>query len=296
MIQESTKTILIIEDDATTRNLYLSGLEDKGFNVISAENGRIGIEKAQKDHPDLVVCDIVMPDMNGYDVLETMRQDPVTAIIPFIFLTGRDLKTEIRKGMELGADDYLTKPSNLNELHNAIKSRLQRQFDLHRGYATKSHQMPESAPANTTASVTSDSIFPAIRHLKEVFDYIEANYHRGITLSHVAEAVGYSSAYLTSRVKDKTGQTVNGWIVKRRMAAACLLLRDSDQTIEQIATALGYQNACHFSRQFRQHHGIPPKTWRNQNELSQVLSHEKPQLTTNYPQPQYENYAPLGRG
>ncbi|TVP61041.1 MAG: response regulator [Nodularia sp. (in: Bacteria)] len=287
MIQESAKTILIIEDDATTRNLYLRGLEAEGFNVIDAENGVVGIEKAQTYLPDLVICDIVMPDMDGYDVLRTMHKDPVTAIIPFIFLTGSDHLADVRKGMELGADDYLTKPSTLEQLLKAIAIRWEKQSLLHRWYATKSHQMPESEPPNTTPSVTSESIFPAIRHLKEVFDYIEANYDRGITLSNVAEAVGYSSAYLTSRVRDKTGHTVNGWIVKRRMAAACLLLKDSDQTIEQIATALGYQNACHFSRQFRQHHGIPPKTWRKKHELSQVFSHEKPQR---------ENYAPLGRG
>ncbi|KZL51803.1 DNA-binding response regulator [Nodularia spumigena CENA596] len=295
MIQESTKTILIIEDDATTRNLYAKGLEAEGFNTIVAENGLVGIEKALTYLPDLVVCDIVMPDMDGYSVLQRMRQDPVTAIIPFIFLTGSDHQTDVRKGMELGADDYLTKPCTLEQLLKAIAIRLEKQSLLHRWYATKSHQMPESVPADTTPSVTSNSIFPAIPHLKEVFDYIEANYHRGITLSNVAEAVGYSPAYLTSRVNKKTGQTVNGWIVKRRMAAARLLLRDSDQTIEQISTALGYQNACHFSRQFRQDHGIPPKTWRNQNQLSQVFSSEKkPQMINSHPE--HENYAPLGLG
>ncbi|HYW20618.1 MAG TPA: response regulator [Nodularia sp. (in: cyanobacteria)] len=295
MIQESTKTILIIEDDAKTRNLYVMGLEAEGFNTIVAENGLVGIEKAQTYLPDLVVCDIVMPDMNGYGVLQRMRQDPVTAIIPFIFLTGSDDQTDVRKGMELGADDYLTKPSTLEQLLKAIAIRLEKQSLLHRWYATKSHQMTESLPADTTSSVTSDSIFPAIPNLKEIFDYIEANYHRGITLSNVAEAVGYSPAYLTSRVNKKTGTTVNGWIVKRRMAAARLLLRDSDQSIEQIATKLGYQNACHFSRQFRQDHGIPPKIWRNQNQLSQVLSNEKkPQMIK--PHPQQENYAPLSRG
>ncbi|MEA5516065.1 response regulator [Nodularia sp. UHCC 0506] len=293
MIQESTKTILIIEDNATTRNLYLRGLEAEGFNTIVAENGRVGIEKAQTYLPDLVICDIIMPDMDGYSVLHRMRQDPVTAIIPFIFLTGSNHQRDIRKGMELGADDYLIKPSTLEQLLKAIAIRLEKQSLLHRWYATKSHQITESVPANTTPTVTSNSIFPTIPHLKEVFDYIEANYHRGITLSTVAEAVGYSPAYLTSRVKKKTGETVNGWIVKRRMAAARLLLQDTDQTIEQIATALGYQNACHFSRQFRQEHGIPPKTWRNQNQLSQITSHQKPQFINI--QPQYENYAPLVR-
>ena len=294
MIQESTKTILIIEDDATTRNLYLRGLEAEGFNIIVAENGLVGIEKAQTYLPDLVICDIVMPDMDGYSVLQRMRQDPVTAIIPFIFLTGSDDKKDIRKGMELGADDYLTKPSTLEELLKAIAIRLEKQSLLRYWYATESHQIPASVPPNPNPPVTSNSIFPAIPHLKEVFDYIEQNYHRGITLSTVAEAVGYSPAYLTSRVAKKTGETVNGWIVKRRMAAARLLLQDTDQTIEQIATELGYQNACHFSRQFRQYHDMPPKTWRNKNQISQVSSIEQPQL--NHLHPQHKNYAPLRTG
>ncbi|GAX34825.1 response regulator transcription factor [Nodularia sp. NIES-3585] len=295
MSQESAKTILIIEDDATTRNLYVRGLEAEGFHIIDAENGLVGIQKAQTYLPDLVVCDIVMPDMDGYSVLHQMRQDPLTAIIPFIFLTGSDHKLDVRKGMELGADDYLTKPSTLEQLLKAIAIRLERQFLLRCCYGNQSHQFTESLPPATTSSVTAESIFPAIPQLKEVFDYIEANYHRGITLSNVAEAVGYSPAYLTSRVKKKTDQTVNGWIVKRRMAAARPLLRDSDQTIEQIAIKLGYQNACHFSRQFRQHHGIPPKIWRNQNQRSQVFSHEKPQVI-NTTHPQSEKYALLGRG
>ncbi len=292
MTQESTKTILIIEDDATTRNLYLMGLEAVGFNTIGAENGLVGIEKTQTHFPDLVVCDIVMPGMDGYSVLYTMRQDPVTAIIPFIFLTGSDNKTDVRKGMELGADDYITKPSTLEELHKAIAIRLEKQSLLRCWYATESQQMPEPVGNNTNRPVKSNSIFPAVPHLKEVFDYIEANYHRGITLSNVADAVGYSAAYLTTTVAKRTGETVNGWIVKRRMAAARPLLMDTDQTIEQIATALGYQNACHFSRQFRQHHGVSPKNWRNQNQVSQIPSSDK-MLGID---PDYQKYAALGLG
>jgi YesN/AraC family two-component response regulator len=292
MTQESTKTILIIEDDATTRNLYLMGLEAVGFNTIGAENGLVGIEKTQTHFPDLVVCDIVMPGMDGYSVLYTMRQDPVTAIIPFIFLTGSDNKTDVRKGMELGADDYITKPSTLEELHKAIAIRLEKQSLLRCWYATESQQMPESVGDNTNRPVKSNSIFPAVPHLKEVFDYIEANYHRGITLCNVADAVGYSAAYLTTTVAKRTGETVNGWIVKRRMAAARPLLMDTDQTIEQIATALGYQNACHFSRQFRQHHGVSPKNWRNQNQVSQIPSSDK-MLAID---PDYQKYAALGLG
>ncbi len=270
-----SKTILVIEDDTDTRNLFLDVLEAQGFYTISAENGIAGIQQAQKHLPDLVICDILMPDMDGYSVLTTLRQDPVTAIIPFIFLTGSNTQAAVRKGMELGADDYLTKPSTIEDLLRVIAVRLEKQALLRYWYATNSYPTSEPLPL----LVDSESIFPLVPQLQAVFDFIEDNYRQGITLSDVAKAVGYSSAYLTNRVKELTGEPVNVWIVKRRIAAARPLLKDTNQTIEQIATTLGYQNACHFSRQFRQHNnGQPPKVWRKQHQLLQATRNVKLQL------------------
>lgn len=289
MMYEST-TILVIEDDAVTRNLFLQGLEAEGFNTIGAENGLAGIEEARKHLPNLVICDIAMPDMDGYGVLNALRQDRLTAVIPFIFLTGSNTQASVRKGMELGADDYLIKPSTVEELLRAIAIRLEKQAILRSWYATNSEI--SELPINTTSSLTSESFFPSVPQLKEVFDYIEANYRQGITLSDVAVAVGYSPAYLTSRVAKQTGETVNGWIVKRRMAAARPLLKETDQTIEQIATALGYQNACHFSRQFRQHHGLPPKTWRKENQYQLYQASRNANLQLINTHPPIGNYVP----
>lgn len=264
MITKSSKRILIIEDDSITRNLYLKGLKLEGFEAIGAENGIVGIKKAQENLPDLVVCDIMMPHMDGYSVLSALHENPQTAAIPFIFLSASDSRDEVRKGMELGADDYITKPSTLDELLRAIATRLQKQASIQKwcnNIVQKTSQpvTPEPTPANTSES---KSIFPNIPQLKEVFDYIEAYFHQGITLCDVAEAVGYSPAYLTNRVAKQTGDTVNNWIVKRRMAEARFLLQNTDETVEQIAKLLGYQHVCHFSRQFRQHHDLPPHAWR----------------------------------
>ena len=287
-MHESPKKILVIEDDNVTRNLYLKGLEAKGFDTIGADTGVAGIQQAQEHIPDLVICDITMPDMDGYSVLATLRQDPVTAIIPFIFLTGSSTKADVRKAMELGADDYLTKPSTLDELLRAIAIRLQKQATLQYWWAMKLEKAPKSVFADNTTAIAEGvsvgeasgreasgteimmppkSIFPYIPQLKEVFDFIEAHYHQGITLCDVAVAVGYSPAYLTNRVAKQTGDTVNCWIVKRRMAGARFLLQNDDQTVEKIAKALGYQDVSHFSRQFRQHHGLPPQAWRKEHQL-----------------------------
>ena len=120
------KRILVIEDDARLRTHYRELLKLEGYDVIEARNGREGVERARKDTPDLVLCDITMPEMNGHRVLETLRSEPRTAHLAFVFLTGWNEPADVRTGMNLGADDYLTKPVAPDELVTAIRARLRR--------------------------------------------------------------------------------------------------------------------------------------------------------------------------
>lgn len=117
------KKILVIEDELRVRNNILEILEFEQFDAVSAENGLIGALWAQEYLPDLVICDVMMPEINGYEVLSALRQNPMTATIPFIFLTAMADKPDRRRGMELGADDYLTKPFTADELLTAISAR-----------------------------------------------------------------------------------------------------------------------------------------------------------------------------
>jgi CheY-like chemotaxis protein len=114
------KKILVIEDEVQTREIFLECLEAEGFDAIGAENGLVGVQWAKEQLPDLVICDIIMPELDGYGVLTTLRHDPVTAIIPFIFLTAKTAEAERRYGIELGAKDYLTKPCTAEDLLRAI--------------------------------------------------------------------------------------------------------------------------------------------------------------------------------
>ncbi|OQY26817.1 MAG: hypothetical protein B6244_12580 [Candidatus Cloacimonetes bacterium 4572_55] len=118
--------ILVIEDEIQLRKPIKHILESQSYIVLEAENGRAGIEMARKHLPDLIICDILMPEINGYEVLETLRNDPETENMPFIFLTAKTDPTEIRKGMGLGADDYLTKPFQIKDLLDAVQARLRR--------------------------------------------------------------------------------------------------------------------------------------------------------------------------
>jgi two-component system LytT family response regulator len=113
-----------MEDDATVRLPLIDLLEANNYEVIAAENGLSGVQLAIKEKPDLILSDIMMPEMDGYAAFEALQREPVTAIIPFIFLTAKTDPSDIREGLGLGADDYITKPFDSEDLLDAIYIRL----------------------------------------------------------------------------------------------------------------------------------------------------------------------------
>jgi two-component system, sensor histidine kinase and response regulator len=120
-------TILVIEDEQALRDNLMCLLDAENFEVFGAGNGKTGVELAKSHLPDLIICDVKMPLLDGFGVLTALRSTPATTTIPFIFLTAKVDKTDLRQGMELGADDYLTKPFSRKELLAAISVRLERQ-------------------------------------------------------------------------------------------------------------------------------------------------------------------------
>jgi signal transduction histidine kinase len=130
-------TILVIEDAESLRTLVSDHLELEGINVLAACNGREGLQQALVYKPDLIISDIMMPDIDGFDVLQSLRENPVTETIPVIFLTALSGREDMRRGMSLGADDYLIKPFSHPELMTAIKARLKRQAALTSAHTEK---------------------------------------------------------------------------------------------------------------------------------------------------------------
>jgi len=130
------KKILVIEDQEIIRENIVKLLKAEGFDVTGAENGAQGLNAAVSNVPDVIICDVMMPELDGYGVLVALRSNPVTATVPFVFLTGKADRSEMRQGMELGADDYLTKPFSKAELVGAISSRLKKQEAVAEQYNT----------------------------------------------------------------------------------------------------------------------------------------------------------------
>ncbi|MEM7655489.1 MAG: response regulator [Bacteroidota bacterium] len=136
------KTILLIEDNPEVRENTAEILELAGYDMLTAPHGKIGVQLAREKTPDLIVCDVMMPELDGYGVLRMLSRDPETARIPFVFLTAKADKADLRKGMNLGADDYLTKPFEELELLDVIETRLKKHES--RGVAGKDMTPPSA--------------------------------------------------------------------------------------------------------------------------------------------------------
>lgn len=155
--------VLIIDDNRHIRMQINLVLKLEGFETIEADNGVTGMEMAKEHCPDLIVCDIVMPELDGYAVLEQLREHGPTSDIPFLFLSAKADRSDVREGMNLGADDYLVKPFTANELVQAISARLNR-------YKTTRREMARKIESLAQASATKDKFMSIISHdLKSAF-------------------------------------------------------------------------------------------------------------------------------
>lgn len=261
------KKILVIEHISEARNKFLEFLKAQGFDTVSSDNAFVGIHKALHESPDLIICNMIMPRLDGSQILTTLRQHSSTATIPVILIgtSANPTPAEYRKAMEFGADYYLSEPFTLDELFRAIAICLEKRASLKHYYAgMQFKQIPESLDAdNKDILVSPNSILPSVPKFKEIFDFIEANYDRQINLSEVARKFGYSPTYLTSLVRSMTGKTLYSWIIERRMAEARSLLLKTEKPVNYIATKVGYPDTGHFIRQFRQFYNTTPKMWRN---------------------------------
>ena len=160
---DSMTTILIIDDDADLATVFCDALELNGFATLKAATGRESIQMAQLHHPQLIVCDIRLPDISGYDVLQRLRSHPSTTAIPVIMLTGQEVSDTFRRSMEHGADDYLTKPVDLSSFLRAVQTQLSKRKQLAKYFTPTSvdfHHRSFSAPANS-------------QDLEAQFDYIK---------------------------------------------------------------------------------------------------------------------------
>lgn len=207
------KKILLIEDDEILRENTAIFLKLKKFEVLTAGDGPEGIELAVKEQPDMIICDITMPKMSGYEVLENIRKNPDTSIIPFIFLTAKAEKDDYRKGLQLGVDDYISKPFSYNELLSAIELRLSKAENVIRTVTSRylSYNFDDATIAKIADSVNHSSASSRLlRKLSEREKEILRMIADGFTTTEIGEklfisprTVEFHRANLLSKTESK---------------------------------------------------------------------------------------------
>ncbi|QFZ55324.1 response regulator [Oceanihabitans sp. IOP_32] len=225
------KKVLIIEDNDDVRENTADILELANYAVNTAQNGKAGVEKAIELLPDVIICDIMMPELDGYEVLQELNKHSKTASIPFIFLTAKTDKSDVRKGMNLGADDYLTKPFTENELLDALNSRLKKHDFLKREYS--------QTIEGVSQFIEAASNYLNIDHLSK--KYVPQKFKKKTILfreGNTANALYYiqSGTVKTYKTTEKGKEFITGLFSAGHFVGQLSLLSDYGSYIESAAT------------------------------------------------------------
>jgi YesN/AraC family two-component response regulator len=246
--------VLIIEDDDDLR-FYLKDNLKHTFNIVEAINGKDGWQKTLALHPDLIVSDISMPEMNGLDMCKKIRQDNRTAHIPIILLTALTEERDQLAGTASGANDYITKPFNFEILLSKINGLLSMQQTL-----KKTYQKQVEIHARDISIVSEDEKF-----LKNTLNCIEKNItNPNFSVEELSRQMSLSRVSLYKRLLTLTGKTPVDCIRTIRLKRAVQLLEKSKLSIASVAYEVGFNNPTYFSKVFKEEYGMLPSEYINE--------------------------------
>jgi signal transduction histidine kinase/DNA-binding response OmpR family regulator/ligand-binding sensor domain-containing protein len=243
------KRVLIVEDNADVRR-YVRSILTPDFEVLTAADGREGLAVARAELPDVVLADVMMPEMGGHEMTRRLRDDPPTAAIPVIMVTARAGTGDEVEGLQVGADDYITKPFDADVLRQRVGGVVVLQERLRERLRAEIEAAPPSpdAPDAATSAVEREARQAIEQHLTDPDFDVDA----------LAEALAVSRSTLYRRFREQTDTTPSALITEVRMERARALLRDGEGTVTQVAYAVGFDQLSSFSRAFREYAGQPP--------------------------------------
>ncbi|MGX5690639.1 hybrid sensor histidine kinase/response regulator transcription factor [Arcticibacter tournemirensis] len=248
---EKRLTILLVEDNEDFR-FYLKDNLRQYYNVIEAENGKTGWARALGNHPDLIVSDISMPEMNGIDLCLKIRNDKRTVHIPVILLTAMTGEEQLLRGLETGASDYMTKPFNFEILISKIKNLLTQHESLRKTYQRQVEVKPTEIDV-----VSADEKF-----IRQALAIIERNISNpDFSVEEFSKEMCMSRVALYKKLLQLTRQTPSEFIRTIRLKRAALLLDKSQTTVSEIAYEVGFNNPKAFAKYFKTEFGVLPSSW-----------------------------------
>ena len=262
------KRILIVDDDAEIRDLLEFDISSSGYFVDTASDGMEGLNKALNNKYDLILLDVMMPKMNGYELCKKIKEDMATSHIPVILLTARGDLDSTTMGYKLGADAYLAKPFDRELLLAVISNQLKNREAIRQKYK-ESHLLPPEATPSQTNNLDEEFM---LKLNKLIYDNLSS---RELDVKFLTTQMGMSRTPLYAKLKALTNMGVNDYINMIRIDKACQLLVGSSMNITEISETVGFEYPRHFSTLFKQLKGMPPSQYRNSKATTKECDSER---------------------
>lgn len=252
--EDSSDLILIVEDNADVTE-YLVSLLDHNYRIEVAENGKVGLEKARELIPDIIISDVMMPEMDGFSLLEKVKKDELTSHIPVVLLTAKADHSSKLEGLDRGADAYLTKPFKKDELYIRLKKLIELRTKLKDRYLKL--KIPESTENETF--YIEDNFMRKVRYIME--KNLGNEY---FTINHICSTLNMSRTQLYRKFNALSDKTVNNYWRSLRLRKALELLQMGELNVTQVAFEVGFKDLSHFSQSFKEEFGYNPSEAVNQ--------------------------------
>lgn len=254
VITLETDNILLVVDDNEDIRKYIRSIFEKEYKVVEAVNGKDGIEKATAQIPDIIISDLMMPEMDGFEFCKILKADEKTSHIPIVMLTAKANVESRIEGFELGADDYLIKPFNSQEMQARVKNLLVIREKLKKYYQNNNH-----------ASIGTDVKVNVIdeQFLKKIRDIIDIHISDSqFSIEKLADEISLSTTQLRRKIKALSNQTIVEFIRNYRLEKAAQLLTKNAGNVSEIAFNVGFDSLSYFSKVFQETYGVLPSEFR----------------------------------
>jgi signal transduction histidine kinase/ligand-binding sensor domain-containing protein/DNA-binding response OmpR family regulator len=250
--------VVVVEDDSEIRN-YLTEALSEDYDITGCENGKEGFTAVLKLMPDLVISDIMMPEMDGTTLCSKIKTNGTTNHIPVILLTAKSREEDQLEGLETGADAYIVKPFNMDILRRTIANLIHSHHTLQLKFG-RNDQLEELVDDIKMKS-------PDEKLLERVMTAINHNLNNAdLSVDKIADEVGISRVHLHRKMKELTGQTPHDFIRNIRMKKAATLLASADMNVSEVMYACGFSNAASFSTVFKKMYGMSPREYMNEHQ------------------------------
>jgi len=260
---ESLPLLLLVEDEKDLRE-YLASVLSSNYEIITAKNGKYGLELANTRIPDLILSDIMMPDMDGFTMLEKLKQNRETSHIPIIFLTAKDTETDKERGYELGVDSYLTKPVSPKLLHKRIENLLAKRKAVYAevlGQLSTADKDGEVSQPQANPDLWRENIF-----VQEFVSLVEECIQDEVLdVATLADKMNMSQSTLYRKLKALTGKNINQLVRKVKIQKAAKLLRSGQYNVTEVALMVGINSSIYFRQCFKEEFGQLPSEYQKNN-------------------------------